>query len=81
MTSLAPHASTVTRPHEKAVREIDADPHQFLAVIRNDGWAIVETMQLTTIPGLARASDKRRPSHSHSALTDLGHSRTVVSGI
>ena len=45
--------------YERAFRDIDADPHQFLAVIRDDGGAIVGTMQLTTIPGLARAGAKR----------------------
>ena len=45
--------------YEKAFREIDADPHQFLAVIRDGGGAIVGTMQLTTVPGLARAGAKR----------------------
>lgn len=45
--------------YEKAFREIDADPHQFLAVIRADTGLIVGTMQLTTVPGLARAGAKR----------------------
>ena len=45
--------------YEEAFREIDADPHQFLAVIRDDRGRIVGTMQLTTIPGLARAGAKR----------------------
>lgn len=46
-------------PYEAAFHEIDADPHQFLAVIRDDGEAIVGTMQLTLVPGLARAGAKR----------------------
>ncbi len=46
-------------PYVRAFLEIDADPNQFLAVIREDGGAIVGTMQLTTVPGLARAGAKR----------------------
>ncbi|WP_241901508.1 GNAT family N-acetyltransferase [Nocardioides houyundeii] len=46
-------------PYEDAFLEIDADPHQFLAVIRSEGGAIVGTMQLTTVPGLARGGAKR----------------------
>lgn len=42
-----------------AFREIDADPQQFLAVVRDTDGTIVGTMQLTTIPGLARAGAKR----------------------
>ena len=45
--------------YREAFHEIDVDPHQFLAVIRDDGGAIVGTMQLTLIPGLARAGAKR----------------------
>jgi GNAT superfamily N-acetyltransferase len=44
---------------EITTAEIDGDPHQFLAVIRDEGGAIVGTMQLTTVPGLARAGAKR----------------------
>lgn len=45
--------------YEEAFHEIDADPHQFLAAIRDHGGAIVGTMQLTIVPGLARAGAKR----------------------
>jgi GNAT superfamily N-acetyltransferase len=46
-------------PYEAAFREIDSDPNQFLLVVRDDADAIVGTMQLTVIPGLARAGTKR----------------------
>lgn len=45
--------------YDRAFREIDADPQQFLAVVRDDAGAVVGTMQLTLIPGLARAGAKR----------------------
>lgn len=45
--------------YEAAFREIDADPHQFLAVVRDGSGEIVGTLQLTTIPGLTRAGAKR----------------------
>jgi len=41
-----------------AFAEIDADPNQFLCVVE-DGAQIVGTLQLTFIPGLARAGTKR----------------------
>ncbi len=46
-------------PYDAAFREIDADPHQFLAVVRDETDAVVGTLQLTIIPGLARAGAKR----------------------
>jgi GNAT superfamily N-acetyltransferase len=51
--------STQLEPYEAAFREIDSDPHHFLVVVRDDADAIVGTMQLTLIPGLARAGAKR----------------------
>lgn len=45
--------------YEAAFDEIDADPHQYLAVIRDADRAIVGTVQLTLIPGLARGGAKR----------------------
>jgi GNAT superfamily N-acetyltransferase len=42
-----------------AFAEIDADPHQLLAVVRAGDGGVVGTLQLTTIPGLARAGAKR----------------------
>lgn len=45
-------------PYEAAFAAIDADPHQFLAVVR-DGDDIVGTCQLTLIPGLSRGGAAR----------------------
>jgi GNAT superfamily N-acetyltransferase len=45
--------------YEHAFDAIDADPHQFLAVIRDADGALVGTMQLTLIPGLSRAATTR----------------------
>ncbi len=44
--------------YRDAFAEIDADPNQFLCVVE-DGSQIVGTLQLTFIPGLARAATKR----------------------
>ncbi|HEY7594827.1 MAG TPA: GNAT family N-acetyltransferase [Actinophytocola sp.] len=41
-----------------AFAEIDADPHQFLAVAEADG-SVVGTLQLTFIPGLSRRGATR----------------------
>lgn len=40
-------------PYLAAFRAIDADPHQFLAVVRR-GDRVVGTLQLTVLPGLSR---------------------------
>lgn len=45
--------------YARAFDEIDADPHQLLAVVRDDTGAVVGTLQLTLVPGLARAGAKR----------------------
>ncbi|HET7799763.1 MAG TPA: GNAT family N-acetyltransferase, partial [Humibacillus xanthopallidus] len=42
-----------------AFAEIDADPNQFLAVVRHSGGDICGTFQLSLIPGLARGGTKR----------------------
>ena len=42
-----------------AFREIDSDPHQYLAAVRDVDGDLVGTMQLTLIPGLARGGAKR----------------------
>jgi GNAT superfamily N-acetyltransferase len=42
-----------------AFREIDSDPHQYLAAVRDVDGGLVGTMQLTLIPGLARGGAKR----------------------
>lgn len=44
--------------YRSAFTEIDVDPNQFLCVVE-DGSQIVGTLQLTFIPGLARAGTKR----------------------
>lgn len=45
--------------YEQAFASIDADPHQFLATVRDEGGGVVGTMQLTLIPGLSRAGATR----------------------
>lgn len=42
-----------------AFREIDSDPHQYLAAVRDVDGGLVGTMQLTLIPGLARSGATR----------------------
>lgn len=46
-------------PYVQAFREIDGDPNQLLIAVRDDSGNVVGTMQLTLIPGLARAGVKR----------------------
>lgn len=46
-------------PYRAAFRDIESDPHQYLAVVRDLDGNIVGTMQLTLIPGLARGGAKR----------------------
>ena len=55
----ATRESASEAPYLEAFREIDADPHQLLVVVTDDEGAVVGTMQLTTIPGLARGGAKR----------------------
>lgn len=55
----AERESKQLEPYEAAFRELDSDPHQLLIAVRDDDGAIVGTMQLTLIPGLARAGAKR----------------------
>lgn len=45
--------------YEAAFEEIDADPNQYLAVIRDAAGVVCGTFQLTLIPGLARGGTKR----------------------
>ena len=47
------------RPYDAAFAEIDADPAQQLLVATNGQGAVVATMQLTVIPGLARRGARR----------------------
>ena len=45
--------------YEAAFDEIDADPNQYLAVVKDASGEIVGTFQLTLIPGMARGGTKR----------------------
>jgi GNAT superfamily N-acetyltransferase len=51
--------TTSMGPYLAAFREIDADDHQLLLVVRSESTDIVGTMQLTLVPGLARGGAKR----------------------
>ena len=51
--------SQVIDPYLAAFREIDSDPRQYLAAVRDADGRLVGTMQLTLIPGLARGGAKR----------------------
>jgi GNAT superfamily N-acetyltransferase len=51
--------STDLRSYLVAFQEIDRDPHQLLLAVRDEDDNVVGTMQLTLIPGLARAGAKR----------------------
>ena len=55
----ATRESAEMAPYLAAFREIDTDPRQLLVVIRDAADSIVGTMQLTLIPGLARAGAMR----------------------
>lgn len=46
-------------PYEAAFTEIDRDPNQYLASVRDASGELVGTLQLTLIPGLARGGTKR----------------------
>lgn len=54
----ATRESTDLGPYLVAFDEIAADPHQFLAVVRDGDGAVCGTCQLTLIPGLARGGTK-----------------------
>jgi GNAT superfamily N-acetyltransferase len=45
--------------YEAAFADIDRDPHQFLAVVRDSDGGIVGTMQVSLIPGLSRGAMTR----------------------
>ncbi|GAA5124546.1 GNAT family N-acetyltransferase [Alloalcanivorax gelatiniphagus] len=51
--------STDLERYAIAFREIDRDPNHFLVAVRDAEDDLVGTMQLTLIPGLARAGAKR----------------------
>ena len=46
-------------PYEAAFEEVDADPHQLLAVVCAADGTVVGTLQLTLVPGLSRGGTKR----------------------
>jgi GNAT superfamily N-acetyltransferase len=46
-------------PYQQAFREIDAENNQVLLAVRDSSGALVATMQLTLIAGLARGGAKR----------------------
>jgi GNAT superfamily N-acetyltransferase len=55
----AQRESTDVEPYLRAFQEIDRDPNQLLVAVRDADDNLVGTMQLTLIPGLARAGAKR----------------------
>ena len=57
-------------PYEEAFRRIDADPAQLLVVAVLDG-EVVGTLQLTVIPGLARAGARRAQIEAVRVRADL----------
>lgn len=46
-------------PYLAAFDEVDVDPQQLLAIVRDEGGAAAGTLQLTFIPGLSRGGAKR----------------------
>lgn len=46
-------------PYLAAFAEVDADPQQLLAIVRDEGGAAAGTLQLTIVPGLSRGGAKR----------------------
>lgn len=46
-------------PYLAAFDEVDADHHQLLAIVRDEGGAAAGTLQLTINPGLSRGGTKR----------------------
>ncbi|MEZ0580442.1 GNAT family N-acetyltransferase [Nocardioides sp. MH1] len=47
------------QPYLQAFRELDEDPNQLLIAVRDEDDDVVGTLQLSLIPGLARAGAKR----------------------
>lgn len=46
-------------PYLAAFDEVDADPQQLLAIVRDEGGSPAGTLQLTFVPGLSRGGAKR----------------------
>jgi len=55
----AQRESTDMERYAAAFREIDLDPNNFLATVRDAQAKLVGTLQLTLIPGLSRGGTKR----------------------
>jgi GNAT superfamily N-acetyltransferase len=61
-------------PYERAFAAIDADPAQLLVVVTDSGGAVVGTLQVTYIPGLARRGALRAHIEAVRVRDDLrGH--------
>jgi len=58
-------------PYERAFAAIDADPAQLLVVVTDAADAVVGTLQLTFIPGLARRGGVRAQLEAVRVRTDL----------
>jgi GNAT superfamily N-acetyltransferase len=58
-------------PYEAAFAQIDADPAQLLVVVTDDDQAVVGTLQLTFIPGLARRGAMRAQIEAVRVREDL----------
>jgi GNAT superfamily N-acetyltransferase len=58
-------------PYERAFAAIDADPAQLLAVVTDGAGAVVGTLQLTFIPGLARRGALRAQIEAVRVRADL----------
>ncbi len=58
-------------PYERAFATIDADPAQLLVAVTDDGGAVVGTLQLTFIPGLARRGGLRAQIEAVRVREDL----------
>jgi GNAT superfamily N-acetyltransferase len=58
-------------PYERAFAAIDADPAQLVVVVTDDARAVVGTLQLTVIPGLARRGAARAQIEAVRVREDL----------
>jgi GNAT superfamily N-acetyltransferase len=58
-------------PYERAFTAIDADPSQLLVVVADPAGAVVGTLQLTVIPGLARRGALRAQIEAVRVREDL----------
>ena len=58
-------------PYERAFAAIDADPAQLLVVVSDAAGAVVATLQLTVIPGMARRGALRAQIEAVRVRADL----------